>query len=68
MNRNQSKNHRTGTYEISKTSLLCFYDKKHIINSKYDELPLDYQSQLYKKSCLNNCSKHHFCRAMKILF
>ena len=47
MNRIQSINHRTDTYEISKTSLLCFYGKKHIINSKYDELPLDYHIILF---------------------
>ena len=37
MNRNQSKDHRIGTYEINKISLSCFDDKifiqtMHIMN------------------------------------
>ena len=31
INRIQSKDHRKGTYEISKISLSCFDDKIHII-------------------------------------
>ena len=30
MNRIQSKDHRTGTYEISKSSLFCLDDKSYI--------------------------------------
>ena len=30
MNRNQSKDHKIGTYEINKISLPCFYDKIYI--------------------------------------
>ena len=33
MNRIQSKDHRIGTYEISKTSLSSFDDKIHIQNT-----------------------------------
>ena len=44
MNRIQSKDHRTGTYEISKISLSCFDDKICIQNSGCDGLVLLYQS------------------------
>ena len=30
MKRNQGKKHKTGTYEINKTSLLCFDDKRFV--------------------------------------
>ena len=42
MNRIQSKNHRIGTYEINKISLLCSDDKIHFLNNRYDLLALDY--------------------------
>ena len=38
MNRIQSKDHRIGTYEITKISLSRFYDKIHILNNGYDGL------------------------------
>ena len=44
MNRIQSKDHRTETYKINKTSLSCFGDKIHIKNNGYDGLSLGYQS------------------------
>ena len=44
MNRIQSKDHRTGTYEIKKISLSCFDDKIYIRNNGYDGLALGYQS------------------------
>ena len=42
MNRIQSKDHRTGTYEINKILLSCFEDKIYIQNSKYYGLALGY--------------------------
>ena len=42
MNTIQSKNHRIGTYEINKMSLLNFEDKIHILSSEYDGLALGY--------------------------
>ena len=33
MNRNQSKDHRIGTYKIKKISLSCFDDKLYIENN-----------------------------------
>ena len=33
MNRNESKDHRIGTYEINKISLSCFDDKIYIKNN-----------------------------------
>ena len=53
MNRIQSKDHRIGTYEITKISLSYFGDKIDIQNSEYDGLALGYQSSgafLGKKS------------------
>ena len=35
MNRIQSKNDKIETYELNKTSLLCFDDKIHILNKGY---------------------------------
>ena len=32
MSRIQSKKHKLGTYEISKTSLSCFDDKRFVLN------------------------------------
>ena len=42
MNRMQSKNHRIGTYEISKICLSCFDDKIYILHNGYDGLALCY--------------------------
>ena len=42
MNRIQSKDHRIGTFEISKTSLYCFDDEICIKNNGYDRLALGY--------------------------
>ena len=42
MNRTQSKDHRIGTYAISKTSLSCFDDKIYIKNNGCDGLALAY--------------------------
>ena len=39
INRIQSKDHRKGTYEISKISLSCFDDKVHIQNNGYEHIP-----------------------------
>ena len=44
MNRIQSKDHRSGIYEINKISLPCFNDKIYIQNNEYDGLALGYQS------------------------
>ena len=46
INRNQSKDHRTGTYEINKISLFCFDHKIYIQNNRYDGLVLGYQGYL----------------------
>ena len=40
MNRIQSKDHKTGTYETGKISLSCFDDKIYIQNNGYDGLAL----------------------------
>ena len=42
MNRIQNKNHRIGTYENNKVSLMCFDDKIYSLNDGYDRLALDY--------------------------
>ena len=42
MNRIQSNNHRTGTYEINKTSLYSFDDKIYIQNNGFDESAIVY--------------------------
>ena len=42
MNRIQSKNHRTETYEINKASLSYFDDKIYIQSKGYDVLDLGY--------------------------
>ena len=42
MNRIQSKDHRTGTYEIKKISLSCFDDKIFIQNNGCDGIALAY--------------------------
>ena len=42
MNRIQSKDHKTGTYEIKKISLSCFDDKIYIQNNGCDGLALEY--------------------------
>ena len=42
MNRIQSKDHKTGTYEIKKISLSCFDDKICIQNNGCDGLALEY--------------------------
>ena len=42
VNRIQSKDHRTGTYEIKKISLSCFYNKIYFQNSGCEGLALGY--------------------------
>ena len=42
VNRIQSKDHRTGTYEINKISLSCFYNKIYFQNSGCEGLALGY--------------------------
>ena len=42
MNRIQSKDHRIGTYEITKICLSCFDDKIYIQNNGCDGLALGY--------------------------
>ena len=42
MNRVQSKDHRIGTYEISKIFLSCFDDKIYMQNNGYSGLALGY--------------------------
>ena len=42
MNRIQNKNHRTGTYENNKVSLMCFDDKIYRLNDGYDRLAFGY--------------------------
>ena len=44
MNRIQSKDYRTETYKINKTSLFCFDDKIHTQINEYGGLALGYQS------------------------
>ena len=44
MNRIQSKDHKTGTYEINKISLSCFDDKTYNQNNGCDGLALGYYS------------------------
>ena len=44
MNRIQSKNHKTGTYEINKIFSSCFNDKIYIQSNGSDGLALGYQS------------------------
>ena len=44
INRIQSKDHRIGTYEITKISFSCFDDKICIQNNGYDGLALGYHS------------------------
>ena len=46
MNRIQSKDHKIGTYEITKISLFCFDDKIYIQSNAPDGLALGYQSYL----------------------
>ena len=48
INRIQSKDHRIGTYEISRISLSWIDYKIYIQNSGYDQLALGYWSLLYK--------------------
>ena len=43
MNRIQSKDNITESYEISKISLSCFDNKIYIQNNGYDALALGYQ-------------------------
>ena len=38
MKRIQSKRHRLGTYDVSKISLSCFDDKRHILDNGIDSL------------------------------
>ena len=44
MNKIQSKDHKTGTYETKKISLFCFDDKIYIQNNGCDGLAFAYQS------------------------
>ena len=44
MNRIQSKDHRTETYEIKNISLPCFDNKIYIQSNGCDELALGYYS------------------------
>ena len=49
INRIQSKDHRKGTYEISKISLSCFDDKIHIQNNGYEHIPKNICQKILKK-------------------
>ena len=44
MNRVQIKDHRIGTYEISKIWMSCFDDEIYVQSNGYDRLALGYQS------------------------
>ena len=43
MRRIQSKKHKIGTYEINKTSLSCFDDKRFVLNDGVDTLAYFYK-------------------------
>ena len=63
MSRIQTKDHKTGTYEINKISFSCFDDKIYIQNNGPDGLALGYQSYLEKDSYRNNYLKKLYCQA-----
>lgn len=67
MNRIQSKSHRIGTYEINKTSLPCFNDKKDILNDGSDGLSF-HLSVLWKKNQLFYELKTAFYETIKKYF
>ena len=68
----QGKNHRVGTYEMNKKSLLCFDDKINIQNNRRDELALgylnSYSKPLFCQACFNFFFSQNsfFCQAIKI--
>ena len=51
MKRIQSKKHKIGTYEIEKISLLCFDDKRFVLD---DEI---YTLAYFYKDCVTSCKK-----------
>ena len=51
MKRIQSKKHKIGTYEIEKISLLCFDDKRFVLD---DEI---YTLAYFHNDCVTSCKK-----------
>ena len=51
MKRIQSKNHKLGTYEINKISLLCFDDKRYVLDDGI------YKSAYFHKDNVTSCKK-----------
>ena len=50
MKRIQSKKHKLGTYEIDKTSLSCFEDKRYVLD---DEI---YTLSYFHKNSVTSCN------------
>ena len=57
MNRIQAKKHKIGTYEIDKTSLLCFDDKRYVLEDGVNILA--YFHKDCNKKCDNNNNNNH---------
>ena len=51
MKRIQSKNHKSGTYENDKISLLCFDDKRYVLDNKIHALAY------FHKDSVASCKK-----------
>ena len=61
MKRIQAKKHKIGTYEINKISLLCFDDKRFILDDGIHTLAYfheDLKKQILKDGCKKNKNKN----------
>ena len=57
MKRIQAKKHKIGTYEINKTSLSCFVDKRQILVDRVHTLPyFHYNSVTSCKKTTKDCA------------
>ena len=68
MNRIQSKDNKTGTYELNKIYLFCFHDKIYIQNNGCDGLALGHQVYYKKNSYLTNFKKIFFVEQIVLIF
>ena len=53
MKRIQAKKHKIGTYEIDKISLLCFDDKRFVLDNEFDTLAYFHKDCDDEKNCHN---------------
>ena len=64
MRRIQGKKHKLGTYQINKTSLSCFDDKRYVQDNSINMLAY-FHKNLRKKVLIKNRDSHRYLKYLK---